>query len=74
MSELRFDDRAVTAQRSPKALEDRAAFARHAVGVDPRVVPIANRLVSSKALHRVTPLGMAIPRPGALSSASFKES
>ena len=74
MSELRFDDRAVTAQRSPKAPEDRAAFARHAVGVDPRVVPIANRLVSSKALRKATRLAMGFPRPGALTSASSKES
>ncbi|OIN81115.1 SDR family oxidoreductase [Mycobacterium malmoense] len=57
-----------------KALEDRAPFARHAVGVDARMLLIANRLLSSKALHRVTRLAMGIPRPGALSSASSKES
>lgn len=49
-----------------KALEDRAPFARHAVGVDARMLLVANRLLSSKALHRVTRLAMGIPRPGAL--------
>ncbi|MCV7260102.1 SDR family oxidoreductase [Mycobacterium shimoidei] len=49
-----------------KALEDRAPFARRAVGVDARMLLVANRLLSSKALHRVTRLAMGIPRPGAL--------
>jgi NAD(P)-dependent dehydrogenase (short-subunit alcohol dehydrogenase family) len=57
-----------------KALEDRAPFARHAVGVDARMLLIANRLLSSKALHRVTRLAMGIPRPGALHSVPPKES
>jgi NAD(P)-dependent dehydrogenase (short-subunit alcohol dehydrogenase family) len=51
-----------------KALDDRAPFARHAVGVDARMLLIANRLLSSKALHRVTRLVLGIPRPGALRS------
>jgi len=50
-----------------KALEDRAPFARHAVGIDARMLLVANRLLSSKALHRMTRLAMGIPRPGALS-------
>jgi NAD(P)-dependent dehydrogenase (short-subunit alcohol dehydrogenase family) len=62
------------ARRLAKVVGDRAPFARHAVGVDARVLLIANRLLSSKALHRVTRLAMGIPRPGALSSASSKES
>jgi NAD(P)-dependent dehydrogenase (short-subunit alcohol dehydrogenase family) len=49
-----------------RALEDDAPFARHAVGIDARMLLIANRLLSSKALHRVTRLAMGIPRPGAL--------
>ncbi len=57
-----------------KALEDRAPFARHAVGVDARMLLVANRLLSSKALHRVTRLAMGIPRPGALRNAPSKES
>lgn len=56
------------------ALEDRAPFARHAVGVDARMLLVANRLVSSKALHRVTRLAMGIPRPGTLHSVPPKES
>jgi NAD(P)-dependent dehydrogenase (short-subunit alcohol dehydrogenase family) len=50
-----------------KALDDRAPFARHAVGVDARMLLVANRLLSSKALYRVIRLAMGIPRPGALS-------
>ena len=57
-----------------KAVEDRAPFARHAVGVDARMLMVANRLLSGKALHRVTRLAMGIPHSGALSSASSKES
>jgi NAD(P)-dependent dehydrogenase (short-subunit alcohol dehydrogenase family) len=49
-----------------KALDDRAPFARHAVGVDARMLMVANRLLSSKALHRVTRLAMGIPRSGTL--------
>ena len=49
-----------------RALEDRAPFARHAVGIDARMLLVANRLLSSKALHRVTRLAMGIPRSGAL--------
>ncbi|MGH3556604.1 MAG: SDR family oxidoreductase [Mycobacterium sp.] len=57
-----------------KALDDHAPFARHAVGIDARMLLIANRLLSSKALHRVTRLAMGIPPPGALRSAPSKES
>jgi NAD(P)-dependent dehydrogenase (short-subunit alcohol dehydrogenase family) len=57
-----------------KALEDRAPFGRHAVGVDARMLLVANRLLSGKALHRVTRLAMGIPRPGALRNAPSKES
>ncbi|ORV98316.1 SDR family oxidoreductase [Mycobacterium kyorinense] len=56
------------APRLAKALDDRAPFARHAVGVDARMLMVANRLLSSKALHRVTRLAVGIPRPGALRS------
>lgn len=57
-----------------KALEDRAPFARHAVGPDARMLLVANRLLSSKALHRVTRLAMGIPRPGVLPGAHSIES
>jgi len=52
----------------------RALYARYAPGGGARMLIVANRLVSSKAHHRVTRLAMGIPRPGALNSASSKES
>src|SRR5579875_739598 len=57
-----------------EALDDRAPFARHAVGVDARMLMVANRLLSSKALHRMTRLAMGIPRSGALRSTPTTES
>ncbi|KZS63675.1 SDR family oxidoreductase [Mycobacterium ostraviense] len=48
------------------ALEDRSPFARHAVGPDARMLMVANRLLSGKALHRVTRLVLGLPRSGAL--------
>lgn len=62
------------AEALAKALEDRAPFARRAVGIDARMLLVANRLLSSKALHRVTRLAMGIPRTGALRSTPSKES
>jgi NAD(P)-dependent dehydrogenase (short-subunit alcohol dehydrogenase family) len=52
-----------------KLLDERAPFARHAVGLDARMLLVANRLLSSKALHRMTRLAMGLPRPGALRNA-----
>ncbi|OSC40036.1 SDR family NAD(P)-dependent oxidoreductase [Mycobacterium decipiens] len=57
-----------------KAADERAPFARHAVGLDARMLVVANRLLSSKALHRVTRLAMGTPPPGALRNASATES
>lgn len=48
------------------AVEDRSPFARRAVGLDARLLMVANRLLSSKALHRVTRLALGLPRSGAL--------
>lgn len=62
------------ARRLVKVVGDDAPYSRHAVGPDARMLLIANRLLSSKALHRVTRLAMGIPRYGALNSASSKES
>ncbi|GFG75182.1 SDR family oxidoreductase [Mycobacterium botniense] len=62
------------AQGLAKAVDDPAPFARHAVGVDARMLLVANRLLSSKALHRVTRLAMGLPRPGALWNAPSEES
>jgi NAD(P)-dependent dehydrogenase (short-subunit alcohol dehydrogenase family) len=49
-----------------KALDDKAPFAKHAVGADARMLLIANRLLPSASLHRMTRLMMGIPRFGAL--------
>jgi hypothetical protein len=49
-----------------KALDDRAPFARHAVGPDARMLLISNRVLPSAGLHHVTRVAMGIPRQGAL--------
>jgi len=49
-----------------KALEDDGPFARHAVGLDARLLLICNRLLPAKVLHQVTRVAMGIPRQGAL--------
>ena len=49
-----------------KALEDQAPFSRRAVGLDARLLLIANRLLPAAVLHQMTRLAMGIPRQGAL--------
>jgi NAD(P)-dependent dehydrogenase (short-subunit alcohol dehydrogenase family) len=49
-----------------KALDDKAPYAKHAVGVDARMLLVANRLLPSSGLHHMTRLLMGIPRFGAL--------
>jgi NAD(P)-dependent dehydrogenase (short-subunit alcohol dehydrogenase family) len=49
-----------------KALDDRAPFARHAVGPDARMLLVSNRVLPSAGLHHVTRVAMGIPRQGAL--------
>lgn len=44
-----------------KALEDRDPFTRHAVGLDARMLLIANRLLPGGVLHHVTRLAMGLP-------------
>jgi NAD(P)-dependent dehydrogenase (short-subunit alcohol dehydrogenase family) len=51
-----------------KALDDRAPFARHAVGPDARMLLVANRFLPGAGLHQVTRLAMGLPRHGALRS------
>jgi NAD(P)-dependent dehydrogenase (short-subunit alcohol dehydrogenase family) len=48
------------------ALDDRAPLARHAVGLDARVLLFAYRLLPSRLLQQVTRIAMGIPRYGAL--------
>jgi NAD(P)-dependent dehydrogenase (short-subunit alcohol dehydrogenase family) len=49
-----------------KALDDKAPFAKHAVGPDARMLLIANRLLPGAGLHHMTRMLMGIPRFGAL--------
>jgi NAD(P)-dependent dehydrogenase (short-subunit alcohol dehydrogenase family) len=49
-----------------RALDERAPFARHTVGIDARMLHLGSRLLSGRLLHRVIRLAMGLPRPGAL--------
>jgi hypothetical protein len=49
-----------------KALDDSSPFVRRAVGIDARMLLIANRLLPSAGMHHMTRLMMGIPRFGAL--------
>jgi NAD(P)-dependent dehydrogenase (short-subunit alcohol dehydrogenase family) len=49
-----------------KVLDEQAPFARHAVGIDARMLLFANRLLPGRVLHRVIRLAMGLPRHGAL--------
>jgi NAD(P)-dependent dehydrogenase (short-subunit alcohol dehydrogenase family) len=49
-----------------KALDDSSPFARRAVGIDARMLLIANRLLPSAGMHQMTRLLMGFPRFGAL--------
>jgi len=47
-------------------LDERAPFARHAVGFDARMLLFGTRLLPSRLLHQVIRLAMRLPRHGAL--------
>jgi NAD(P)-dependent dehydrogenase (short-subunit alcohol dehydrogenase family) len=49
-------------------LEERCAFARHAVGIDARLLLLGSHLLPSRLLHHAVRLAMALPRHRALSS------
>jgi NAD(P)-dependent dehydrogenase (short-subunit alcohol dehydrogenase family) len=49
-----------------RIVDERAPFARHAVGLDARLLMIAARVLPGSLLHRVIRLAMGIPRPGIL--------
>lgn len=49
-----------------KVLDDRAPFARRAVGIDARMLVFANRVLPSRLLQQVTRIAMGIPSYGAL--------
>ena len=49
-----------------RTLDERAPFARHAVGLDAVLLVFGNRLLPGWFLHRLVRLAMRLPRPGAL--------
>jgi NAD(P)-dependent dehydrogenase (short-subunit alcohol dehydrogenase family) len=49
-----------------RALDERAPFARHSVGLDARLLVLGNRLLPASLLHRLVRLAMRLPRTGAL--------
>jgi NAD(P)-dependent dehydrogenase (short-subunit alcohol dehydrogenase family) len=49
-----------------KALDDRAPFARHAVGPDARMLLLFNRVLPTRVLHQVIRVAMGLPRQGSL--------
>jgi NAD(P)-dependent dehydrogenase (short-subunit alcohol dehydrogenase family) len=49
-----------------RALDDRAPFAKHAVGLDAHLLLLGARLLPGGLLHRVVRLAMGIPRRGSL--------
>jgi len=49
-----------------RALDDRAPFAKHAVGLDAHLLLLGARCLSGALLHRVVRLAMRLPRPGSL--------
>jgi NAD(P)-dependent dehydrogenase (short-subunit alcohol dehydrogenase family) len=50
-----------------RTLDERAPFARHAVGPDAVLLVVGNRLLPGWLLHRLVRLAMRLPRRGALS-------
>jgi NAD(P)-dependent dehydrogenase (short-subunit alcohol dehydrogenase family) len=49
-----------------RALDERAPFARHAVGLDARMLLFANRFLPARVLRGMIRLAMGLPRHGAL--------
>jgi hypothetical protein len=54
------------ARRLARALDERAPFARHAVGLDARLLLLGSRLLPGWLLHHVISRAMRLPRHGAL--------
>jgi NAD(P)-dependent dehydrogenase (short-subunit alcohol dehydrogenase family) len=54
------------AARLARVLDERAPFARHAVGFDSRMLLLGSRLLPGRLLHHVIRLAMRLPRHGAL--------
>ncbi len=60
------------AQGLAKALEERAPFARHGVGIDARMLLIINRLLPARLVHWIIRVAMGLPRHGALRGKSLQ--
>jgi NAD(P)-dependent dehydrogenase (short-subunit alcohol dehydrogenase family) len=56
------------ARELARALDARAPFARHAVGIDARLLMIGSRLLSGRLLHHLVSRAMSLPRHRALGS------
>jgi NAD(P)-dependent dehydrogenase (short-subunit alcohol dehydrogenase family) len=54
------------ARRLARTLDDRAPFAKHAVGFDAHLLLLGARFLPGWLLHRVVRLAMRLPRPGSL--------
>jgi len=52
-----------------RALDERAPFARHTVGVDARLLALGTRVLPGWLLHHLIRLAMGLPRHGGLGSA-----
>ena len=48
-----------------KVLDDTAPYARHAVGLDAKMLLILNRFLPAEALHQIIRIAMGLPRHGA---------
>ncbi len=53
-----------------RTLDERAPFARHAVGLDASLLLLGARLLPVRLLHRLVRLAMRLPQPGALKERS----
>ena len=54
------------APKLARALDERAPFARHAVGIDARMLLFGSLLLPGRLFHHVIRLAMGLPRHGAL--------
>jgi NAD(P)-dependent dehydrogenase (short-subunit alcohol dehydrogenase family) len=52
------------------ALEERAPFARHGVGIDAKLLLVGGRVLPARALQAVTGRALRLPRPGSLKPAA----
>jgi hypothetical protein len=56
-----------------RALDERAAFARHAVGWDARLLMLASRVLPARVLRGVIRLAMGLPRRATLRTREVKQ-